>query len=167
MFDAIALAPLAAEAEVQMDAGDRGWAFAAGWSGVEQLDGRSVRWNDGDSSTLLFHLDPVTAPYRLRLEIRPYAPTLPQTVTVELNGVVLEALDLEQGWRDYEVDVPAGLLRVADNELRLDYAAETDRATPINRLSGAPRPTTDTRRLVAGSKDEPPRTTLSDDPTPP
>jgi hypothetical protein len=123
LFDAIDLSPLAAAAEIQMDASDRSWAFAEGWSGFEQIDGRGVRWSDGESSTLRFHLDPISGPYRLQLELLPFEPTLPQAVTVGLNGAVLETLSLGEGWRHHVVDVPAGLLRIEDNELRFEYAS--------------------------------------------
>lgn len=123
MFDSIDLGPLADSASLEMDADDHGWSFARGWSGLEQREDRSVRWSEGESSTLEFHLAPLSVPYRLTFEAMPYEPTLPQSVTVTLNGKVLETLFLAEGWREYTVHVPADRLRVENNEIQLDYAA--------------------------------------------
>ncbi len=47
MFDAIDLVPLSDGSSFEMDSSDRSWSLVRGWSGLELIEGRSVRWSEG------------------------------------------------------------------------------------------------------------------------
>lgn len=121
LFDTIDLVPLSTELSFEMDSSDRRGRFLDGWSELERIEERSVRWGDGPGSELRFRLDPTTGPYRLTFSVSPYGPTMPQSLKVSLNGTVLETLAIEEGWQEYELTVREGLLRVEENVLSLEY----------------------------------------------
>jgi len=140
MFDEIDLIPLSEGLSFEMDPSDSSWSFLRGWSGLERLDGRTVRWSEGPTSALGFRLSPKPGQYRLTFSALPYQPTMPQSLTVSLNGTVLETLAIDKGWQEYSLTIPEGLAQVEENELSLEYAS-TKRPHDISESS-------DTRRLA-------------------
>ena len=123
MFDAIDLIPLSDGSSFEMDSSDRSRSLVRGWSGLELIEGRSVRWSEGPDSELRFRLHPTPGQYRLTLSARPYEPTIPQSLTVSLNGTVLETLTLDEGWREYALTIREGLVRAEENVLSFEYGS--------------------------------------------
>ncbi len=95
-----------------------------GFGRDERREGRTVTWSDGTASWLDLDLA-VTAmeAYRLRLLARPLGPTLPQTVQVEINGVLVATVDyVTADWEDAWVNIPPGVLRSGRNRLGFAYS---------------------------------------------
>ncbi|MCI0410013.1 MAG: hypothetical protein L0191_15900, partial [Acidobacteria bacterium] len=95
-----------------------------GFGRDERREGRTVTWSDGTASWLDLDLAvTATEAYRLRLLARPLGPTLPQTVQVEINGVLVATVDyVTADWEDAWVNIPPGVLRSGRNRLGFAYS---------------------------------------------
>ena len=101
-----------------------------GWSADEKWNGTfPFTWAEGTESRVsvpsLLHGD-----YRARLRVNPLVPgeqLCCQVIDVNFNGTRVGQVLLDRGWNDYEVPIPARLIRPsgADNEMRFrfEYAA--------------------------------------------
>jgi len=123
MFDAIDLIPLSDGSSFEMDSGDRLWSLVRGWSGLELIEDRSVRWSEGPDSVLRFRLHPTSGQFRLTFSARPYEPTMPQSLRVSLNGTALGTLAIDEGWREYVLTIHEGLVGVEENVLSFEYGS--------------------------------------------
>jgi hypothetical protein len=94
-----------------------------GWFEPERNDARTFRWTTGPASSLVVPLKSGDA-YRLEFSCEPFAPPgAPlQTVTVVINGRTVASLPLRSGLQTYQVDVPAGVMRVNLNGIQFRYA---------------------------------------------
>lgn len=117
-----------------------------GWSSDEQWKGKfPFVWAEGSQSRL--SVPPLLqGDYRARLRVNPRVRgegLSCQVIDVSFNGTRVGRVLLDRGWNDYEVPVPARLIRPsgADNEMAFGFEHA---AAP----SGA-----DTRRLAAAFRD--------------
>ena len=101
-----------------------------GWSGDERWKGEfPFVWAEGAESRLA--VPPlVPGDYSARLRVNPFVPgegLSCQVIDVSFNGTPVGQVLLDRGWNDYEVMIPARLIRPsgADNEMgfRFEYAA--------------------------------------------
>jgi arylsulfatase A-like enzyme len=118
----------------------------AGWGGVEELSGEGVRyrWAIDRTAELLVH---VAGGVALRLEFQAWPLTWngapEQRVEVEVNGVVVDEVELKRGFRSYDVDLPAGLTGPGRNVIRLRFAY-AERPSSV-------RPSSDDDRILAAA----------------
>jgi arylsulfatase A-like enzyme len=104
--------------------------LAEGWNAKDSNDlaeGTWV-WGVGERSLVNFRLGP-PGELTLRLTGRGYdrSPQIPMPdVTVRINGAELTRLTVSSDWQDFEIDVPATVLRAGHNLLSLDYEFPPD-----------------------------------------
>ena len=105
------------------DFGDSEILLGSGWSYPETSgDGTSFRWAMAPESELgLLRTDASEALLRLRMLPFPSPDHPAQTVKVVLNSTHIEHLQLDAGWRDYEVAVPGGIWRAGANLVVLRF----------------------------------------------
>ncbi len=63
----------------------------------------------------------VLSPDHRRMSLLVMAPGSGQSMEVVLNGKAVTSLELQEGWRDYEVPLPSALLREGLNELQFRF----------------------------------------------
>jgi membrane-associated phospholipid phosphatase len=99
-----------------------GWSLDELWKDGQQ----SVVWAEGLRSEMSAQF-PSPSGYRWRMNLSPYLGKVRscQFVQVEINKTSVVKLLLEQGWHWYEFDVPAGVIRNGDNQVRFlfNYAS--------------------------------------------
>ena len=114
-----------------------------GWSSDERWKGTfPFAWAEGSDSRL--SVPPLLwGDYHARLRVNPWVRgegLSCQVIDVSFNGTRIGRVLLDRGWNDYEVAVPARLIRPAgaDNEMafRFEYAAAPDERDP-RRLAAA------------------------------
>ena len=118
------------------DGSARQW-MRSGWYQDESAGGETHVWSEGMVSVVEVPL-PSDRDVRMELDGRPFLfpSNFPQTVTILLNGTVIDELSLGSERRTYSVLLPVSVLREPANTLELRYAHVT-------------RP----RDVVAGSED--------------
>lgn len=57
------------------------------------------------------------------MSLRAFCPARGQELTVVFNGKRLDPIELDQGWGEYELEVPAGYVKAGLNELRFRFAS--------------------------------------------
>jgi hypothetical protein len=93
---------------------------AEGW-GRPTLLGQGLsgyRWVQRREARLLVHLNGKAQ----RMWLRAFCPAWDQELTVTFNGRRLGPVELEQGWGEYELEVPAEHVRPGLNEVRFRFA---------------------------------------------
>jgi hypothetical protein len=93
---------------------------AEGW-GRPTLLGQGLsgyRWVQRREARLLVHLNGAAQ----RIWLRAFCPAWDQELTVIFNGRRLGPIELEQGWGEYELEVPAEHVRPGLNEVRFRFA---------------------------------------------
>jgi hypothetical protein len=93
---------------------------AEGW-GRPTLLGQGLsgyRWVERREARLLVHLNGKAQ----RMWLRAFCPAWDQELTVMFNGRPLGPIELEQGWGEYELEVPAEHVRPGLNEVRFRFA---------------------------------------------
>jgi undecaprenyl-diphosphatase len=107
----------------------------SGWSGDERWNGKfPFVWAEGLTSTL--RLPPLAREdHQLRVRANPFTRGQGlscQVVEVDFNGSRIGQVLLDRGWNDYELEVPARVIRSSDNEMafRFGYATAASRRDP-------------------------------------
>ncbi len=111
----------------QMYAG-RGWLFEyppANWNG----DFNFV-WAQGVRSEVYFTAD---YPTDRALALHAFV-SVPRQVRVFLNGAFVGELSLNPDWQDYQVQLPARVMRVGMNRIELDYGTALDHGVGVTTI---------------------------------
>lgn len=111
-----------------------------GWSSDERRSsGLDFVWAVGRHATVeLFAASSVDLPLRVRCRPFSYPGGPRQTVSFRLGGTTVGGLALEEGWREYELVLPAAAVAPGSNRLELDAAYATAPAEVLP--SDDPRP---------------------------
>jgi hypothetical protein len=94
--------------------------LAEGWGRPTDLgQGLSgYRWVQRQEARLLVRLNGEAQV----MSLRAFCPAQGQALTVVFNGRRLDPIDLDQGWGEYELEVPSGYVKAGLNELRFRFA---------------------------------------------
>jgi hypothetical protein len=107
---------LPANGSFEVTANRDGW-FGAGWHLGERGGTQRFRWSERES-TLLWRMER-PEPIRMLLRLRP-ASTAGATIQAAINGTALTSCSLKPGaWTDCRIEIPAGAVRPAINQLVL------------------------------------------------
>ncbi len=98
----------------------RGNSGGKGWNVDQRLDGERVTLLPGRQGTLTLPLSARQATAR-RVELRVKALAAGQRVTLFVNEQNLGDLEVATGWQTLAKEIPAGLLRAGENQLRLTF----------------------------------------------
>jgi hypothetical protein len=114
----------------------------SGWSFDETVGDTPAVWVDGTQATALIRLDqPTAATVSLRAVPFSYNGAPTQRLTISVNGHAAGSLDMQNGWGEYRVDVPAAFLLGGMNTIELSFA----HAASPSKIMG----TSDRRNLAA------------------
>ncbi|HID63673.1 MAG TPA: hypothetical protein EYP49_13190, partial [Anaerolineae bacterium] len=94
--------------------------LAEGWGRPTDL-GRGLsgyRWVQRREARLLVRLNGEPQV----MSLRAFCPARGQALTVIFNGKRLDPIELDQGWGEYELEVPGGYVKAGLNELRFRFA---------------------------------------------
>ncbi len=116
----VTLPPPAAEVTVDLDSELARLNLAEGWGRPTDLDrGLSgYRWVQRREARLLVHLNGEAQV----MSLRAFCPARGQALTIIFNGRRLDPIELDQGWGEYELEVPGGYVKAGLNELRFRFA---------------------------------------------
>ncbi|TEU14633.1 MAG: hypothetical protein E3J21_15305 [Anaerolineales bacterium] len=116
----VTLPPPADEITVDLDSEVARLNLAEGWGRPTDLgQGLSgYRWVQRREARLLVRLNGEAQVMWLRA----FCPAWDQELTVIFNGRRLEPIELDQGWGEYELEVPGGYVKAGLNELRFRFA---------------------------------------------
>jgi hypothetical protein len=116
----VTLPPPADEITVDLDSDLARLNRAEGWGRPTDLgQGLSgYRWVQRREARLLVHLNGKAQVMWLRA----FCPAWDQELTVMFNGRRLGPIELEQGWGEYKLEVPAEYVKAGLNEVRLRFA---------------------------------------------
>lgn len=114
--------------------------IGTGWHGAERDGATTFRWVEAHASMVLPLAD--AAPLWLQIQLMPFeAEGLPpQTLTVEVNGHILDTVPVADGWQRLEIATDANIWHAGVNHLTLQFGRDT---RPLD-VGGA-----DGRRLAA------------------
>ena len=110
-----------------------GWGFYPTERAAEEHGGFDFQWAIGTEAKLSLVL-PESAT-RVRVRAFPCVLVPEQWLELTINGTSLPRIDLAQEWRDYEIDLPEGLVvggHRIDVEFRLAGAASPAASEPDN-----------------------------------
>jgi hypothetical protein len=93
-----------------------------GFSHDEREGKRSYVWSDGPQSSMALDLAGVNVPHVVQIEARAYAPTVPQVVTLSIDGNEGGQFPLIADWQRAGVWLRAGQIRPGRNVLEFHYA---------------------------------------------
>jgi hypothetical protein len=85
-----------------------GMYISAGWNGQEVYEGTSVRWSTQTAGFTLFSCEQTD--YMLRFRALALEGESNQRLTVIVNGAALDPIELEAGFNEYALEIPAALL---------------------------------------------------------
>jgi hypothetical protein len=116
----VTLSPPADEITVDLDSELARLNLAEGWGRPTDLgQGLSgYRWVQRREARLLVRLNGEAQV----MSLRAFCPAQGQALTVIFNGRWLDPIELDQGWGEYELEVPAGYVKAGLNELRFRFA---------------------------------------------
>lgn len=103
--------------------------LAAGWSRAETMGETTFSWVESAQALLLARRGDDTAA-RLAVRAAPfsYAGAPAQAMTVIVNGKTLGTLAMVDGWHEYALAVPTGVLQAGINRITLQFAHVTSPA---------------------------------------
>ncbi|MEE8130936.1 MAG: hypothetical protein V3T48_11630, partial [Vicinamibacterales bacterium] len=113
--------------------------LTSGWSERERDPGQSFRWAVATESSLVVRLRE-RGSYRLQFRAEPFRyDGAPQPrVTISVNGDAVAEVELDAGWTEYQVDIPARTRHRTLTDIRFRYAYAT---SPLEiGMSDDPRP---------------------------
>jgi hypothetical protein len=115
----VTLPPPAAEMTVDLDSELARLNLAEGWGRPTDLDrGLSgYRWVQRREARLLVRLNGEAQV----MSLRAFCPARGQALTIIFNGRRLDPTELDQGWGEYELEVPGGYVKAGLNELRFRF----------------------------------------------
>jgi hypothetical protein len=94
----------------------------AGWSPAEEISSTPAAWAGARDAEVLMRLDaPRDSTLVMRAAPFSYAGLPPQRVTVSANGHKLGTLDMQDGWQEYRLPVPASALKTGINQIWLEF----------------------------------------------
>jgi len=116
----VTLPPPSNEVTVDLDSELARLNLAEGWGRPTDLgQGLSgYRWVQRREARLLVRLDGEAQV----MSLRAFCPALGQALTVVFNGRRLDPIELDQGWGEYELKVPAEYVKAGLNEVRFRFA---------------------------------------------
>ena len=111
---------------------NRAYALLSGWDDDERWGETTVQWSiDGESSMYLYLETPTDRVLEMRLLPLTYESAPAQVVSVYVNGTLQDRLTLEPRWAQYQVRVPAGVLRTGLNRVTFTYGRAVEPAKVI------------------------------------
>ena len=111
---------------------NRAYALLSGWAGDERWGETTVQWSlDGESSMYLYLGAPTDRVLEMRLHPLTYEGAPSQVLSVYVNGTLQDRLTLEPRWEQYQVRVPAGVLRAGLNRVTFTYGRAVEPAKVI------------------------------------
>jgi hypothetical protein len=116
----VTLPPPADETTIDLDSDLARLNLAEGWGRPTDLgQGLSgYRWAQRQEARLLVRLNGKAQV----MELRTFCPAWGQMLMVVFNGRRLDPMELDQGWGEYRLEVPAGYVKAGSNELRFRFA---------------------------------------------
>jgi GPI mannosyltransferase 3 len=123
LFDQIAVTPVTSSAEIDVGSGSGRSHLGEGFSVDEQSGQRSWAWSDGPRSRATVTLAGSSQRHVLEVVALAYAPTVPQTVKVKLNGHAVGALEIPARWSRRGLLLEADLIRQGENQLDFEYSS--------------------------------------------
>jgi hypothetical protein len=97
-------------------------ALKSGFSGDEEIAGRSGAWTDGKQSVVKAFLMPLPVRYEFKLVALAYEPAAPVTVTVRVNGKRAGTVKVKLEWREVSLTLPENALVEGWNEIALIHS---------------------------------------------
>jgi hypothetical protein len=96
--------------------------MVSGFSGGEQLAGRTGSWTDGDRSIIRAFILPIEARYEVRMVAIAFAAAAPLDVTLRVNGKKAGVFHVKLDWRELSIKLPRDALVEGWNEIALVYS---------------------------------------------